>query len=808
MTLKQTNVLTLTDKDLRRRAEQAYATLSPEGTVPDEQVPGQVTDVLNYESKDDFPKPGDPSRYYRSDETGKTYKYDEESAKYVEVVVPTAAVTSVAGRTGAVTLTKTDVGLANVVNTGDSATPAENGTTKFTTGGAYAELARKADKAVPSAAGNVATLTATGHLSDSGKSITTSVTENSTALVTSGAVWSAIDAIDVSDQLTGKLDSAGQAVDFAKTTAYAVDKIVRHEGKLYRCKAAVTAANTATPDEDTTHWTAMKLSTDFTTIVKLTEPTETMASILARLNTINDQGQHVQFDVSAIESSPMLYLCTIFIDTTAGVVRIADAVTGKLYIGVYDASQTIANALSKAVDAYVTIVVSATTADGVTVTGQTVSLYEGADASTGTLRETASYEGQPVSFLVPRGTEYFVQITSTLAGHFSPSTAHGNANANTFVTLTYQDASSITDFAGIQGFIRQEGMTAADAKTAILGKEIEDTWTSDNGTTVITNPMVVVDVKNYKDADGNSHLGVKLRRKYATYDMQFDAAESPVLCDSSTETTAESGLGYYGWAAAFDASKTYALNSYCSYDGVAYKCILAKSTADSTTPDNDSEHFAVQATMVKGSLVWLGLSAGQSLPYSGYLEIYKHGLAYNARDAFSYGSNRYDHSAVRQYINSSASELGGWWTSQHAGDVAPSQLSTTRGYMAGCTSALLDYIQPVQVQCYSGQADIVTTVDKFFLDSGAEMNGSVNDNENTADSFWVAAMDNAAANNNASTARIQYRQTAKTSACTLWLRSPSRSVVSHVWYVGTGGSISSYNVASNSYGLAPACVIY
>ena len=38
---------------------------------------------------------------------------------------------------GDVTVTKSDVGLGSVVNTGDSATPVENGTTKFTTGGAY-----------------------------------------------------------------------------------------------------------------------------------------------------------------------------------------------------------------------------------------------------------------------------------------------------------------------------------------------------------------------------------------------------------------------------------------------------------------------------------------------------------------------------------------------------------------------------------------------------------------------------------------------------------------------------------------------
>lgn len=42
--------------------------------------------------------------------------------------------------------TASEVGLGNVVNTGDSATPVENGTTKFTTGGAYTELNKKVDK--------------------------------------------------------------------------------------------------------------------------------------------------------------------------------------------------------------------------------------------------------------------------------------------------------------------------------------------------------------------------------------------------------------------------------------------------------------------------------------------------------------------------------------------------------------------------------------------------------------------------------------------------------------------------------------
>ena len=54
------------------------------------------------------------------------------------------------------TIHKADVGLGSVANTGDSATPVSGGTTKFTTGGAYTELAKKVDKtSIGAAAGNV-----------------------------------------------------------------------------------------------------------------------------------------------------------------------------------------------------------------------------------------------------------------------------------------------------------------------------------------------------------------------------------------------------------------------------------------------------------------------------------------------------------------------------------------------------------------------------------------------------------------------------------------------------------------------------
>ncbi len=65
-------------------------------------------------------------------------------------------------------VTKEQIGLGAVVNTGDSETPVSGGTTKFTTGGAYTELNKKIDKTGGTISGD---LVITGDLTVSGKTI-------------------------------------------------------------------------------------------------------------------------------------------------------------------------------------------------------------------------------------------------------------------------------------------------------------------------------------------------------------------------------------------------------------------------------------------------------------------------------------------------------------------------------------------------------------------------------------------------------------------------------------------------------------
>ena len=86
-------------------------------------------------------------------------------------------------------VTKSQVGLGSVVNTGDSATPVSGGTTKFTTGGAYTELNKKVDKVDGK---GLSSNDFTNTYKDKLDNTDTTVTTNSSNLVTSGAVATAI----------------------------------------------------------------------------------------------------------------------------------------------------------------------------------------------------------------------------------------------------------------------------------------------------------------------------------------------------------------------------------------------------------------------------------------------------------------------------------------------------------------------------------------------------------------------------------------------------------------------------------------
>ena len=145
----------------QKGAANGVAELDANGKVPTSQLPAYVDDVLEYDNKTSFPASGETGKIYVAKDTNITYRWG--GSEYVEIsaslALGTTSSTAFRGDYGNTAyghsqktsgnphnVTKSDIGLGDVVNTGDSPTPVDGGTTKFTTGGAYTELNKKVDK--------------------------------------------------------------------------------------------------------------------------------------------------------------------------------------------------------------------------------------------------------------------------------------------------------------------------------------------------------------------------------------------------------------------------------------------------------------------------------------------------------------------------------------------------------------------------------------------------------------------------------------------------------------------------------------
>jgi len=273
-------------------------------------------------------------------------------------------------------------------------------------------------------------------------------------------------------------------------------------------------------------------------------------------------------------------------------------------------------------------------------------------------------------------------------------------------------------------------------------------------------PWVVVDNdRKCEWEDGTLHDGLWLSMKYATPEsIQFDHPEETTV-DTATETTAQDGWYYWG--------KT----------GTTYTA--------------------------------LNLSTGDTIPTSGYDSIVKCGI--NDVNVLKFGYNRWSHSAYRQWLNS-GDEFGEWWTAQHLGDVAPNELNTYKGFMAGLDSDFRSVVTPIKVKtsCNTvtdgGVTD--TTVDTFFLPSVEEVYGvpQIADIEGPYFPYWKQVTGFNVPDNGANNGRKIFALNAKTSARTCRLRSAYRGNSNTAWYVYTSGGLDG-NYAYNAYRCAPACVI-
>lgn len=278
-------------------------------------------------------------------------------------------------------------------------------------------------------------------------------------------------------------------------------------------------------------------------------------------------------------------------------------------------------------------------------------------------------------------------------------------------------------------------------------------------------PWVVLDNdRECEWEDGTKRPGLWLGMKYATpEDVQFDAAENNVV-DLTQEPNALEGWYYWG------------------VNGTTYTA--------------------------------LNLAAGDAIPTT-YESVRK--CSINNVDVLRYGYNRWSHSAQRQWLNSDAG-IGEWWEAQHPGDVAPSQLNSLKGFMAGLDSDFLSVVTPVKVKtsCNTvtdgGVTD--TTVDTFFLQSLEEMYGSpqIVDIEGPYFPYWkqVTGLEqptNGSSSNTNNARKIKRLNALSGSAVNVRCRSANRGGSNYEWACHSSGYLYNYGYAHGANAAQPACVI-
>lgn len=177
-----------------------------------------------------------------------------------------------------------------------------------------------------------------------------------------------------------------------------------------------------------------------------------------------------------------------------------------------------------------------------------------------------------------------------------------------------------------------------------------------------------------------------------------------------------------------------------------------------------------------------------------------------------YGYSNYVLSAQRQWLNSSA-DKGQWWAAQHQYDVAPAQLGSYTGFVAGWTDDFLAVLgntkQGVALNTVTDGGRVEYIYDKFFLPS-IEQIYSVPQLEGAEGAYWPywkEVLGYSAPSNAADDKRKIMGLNAQTVAQSCRLRSAVRGSSCYAWSVyGSSGQVNNH-AATNAYRCAPACVI-
>ena len=300
-----------------------------------------------------------------------------------------------------------------------------------------------------------------------------------------------------------------------------------------------------------------------------------------------------------------------------------------------------------------------------------------------------------------------------------------------------------------------------------IGDQIIVTYTDTDGNTYEM-PWDVVHIGDATLADGTIKKdAVYLQSHYATVErMEFDGQE----LEEATEETATEGLYYYG------------------DDGNGYTLLT--------------------------------LNAGDAVPYTSYTKIVHNTVKDPTLNVLYGGYGRASHSAIRQWLNSSAAK-GQWWTAQHVGDCAPYSANEFNGFLAGLPADFVSCIATVKItQALNTVTEPDITIgsesytDKVFLPTFEQMYVAPETPSGLEYEAWDyykqlavdAGLKGKFMPGTSYPALVNCRLDYNMYTTWVWLSSACREASCAVWYVYSSGIVN-IDGANNSNACRPACVI-
>ena len=563
--------------------------------------------------------------------------------------------------------------------------------------------------------------------------------------------------------------------------AYAIGDVFTANGKLYKATAAIAANDTIVLQNsgETVSGTNAVESSVGEGFVKFTDIASTTNYGISKINTNYGVGIYngqLQTQLASIGSTKTgtdyYHPITPYNQHSATFYGLAKAAGDTTQAASDNAVGTYTDEAKAAIKNMLgitqTLTITVLTQDNVTVTDQTVTVR--ADDASGEVYATAAYEGQPVSFSLPNGFQYYVSVSDTLEHHFNPTTARGViTNTDVAVTLTYSDFSTIR--------------TATDIKAALnAGMDLTD-LVGEQITCAKSGETLTWDVVDYDDT--NKRITLLLHDVFGTANMLFEPAQALMWC--------ENGLAAGSYTFTWNTTQVY------------FTLTTAIPAGGQLRATNSSfwtyESQSATATLETGTVSTTEISGATDLGKTG------EGLL-NHHDHVNYGSNNFAESALYWWLNSDApANTQRVPVTKFSRAHSYAQPGFLNGLDASFVAALDDtewlcacnnvYECPESLGGYTkGKGQTYTVTSKIGLASEMEIFGSYGGNQ---DGSTIYDLYNGAE----ATDRIKYRGT---SAQTWWLRSPVWLTAGNERYVYSSGS-AYFSVAYNSYSVVPACRI-